>query len=230
VGIATVADSLAAIQQIVYNKKQFTLPDFMAIVRNNFDGHEQLRQEILHNCPHYGNNDDRADRWAVTVADLLFDVVVEVNGAPEYLIVPALYSLHLHFQLGDDFPATPDGRKKGDFLSENQSPTHGADRSGLTALLQSAAKLPNWRTLEGGLNVRLSGKVEPEHFISIMETFFDMGGQHLGVTVIDKEILLDAREYPENYEELCVRITGFSAYFNTLSPEGKQDIINRTDY
>ena len=165
VGIATVADSLTAIQQIVYDEKRFTLPEFMAIVRDNFDGQENLRHEIIHNYPHYGNNNGRADRWAVTVTDLLFDVVAEVERPPEYLIVPALYSLHLHFQLGDDFPATPDGRKKGDFLSENQSPTHGTDRSGLTALLQSAAKLPNWRTLEGGLNVRFSGKMEPEHFI-----------------------------------------------------------------
>jgi len=230
VGIATVADSLAAIKQIVYDEKRFTLPEFIAIVRNNFDGQEKLRNEILHNYPHYGNNDDGADRWAVAVTNLLFDVVEEVKRPPKNLIVPALYSLHLHFQVGDDYPATPDGRKKGDFISENQSPTHGADRTGLTALLQSAAKLPNWRTLEGGLNVRFSGKIEPERLMSMMDTFFDMGGQHLGVTVIDRETLLDAREHPEKHEDLCVRITGFSAYFNTLSPEGKQDIINRTGY
>ena len=230
VGIATVADSLAAIERIVYDEKRLTLPEFMAIVQSDFSGHERLRHEILHHFPHYGNDDDEADRWAVAVTDLLFDVVEAVERPPEYLIVPALYSLHVHFQLGNDFPPTPDGRRKGDFLSENQSPTHGVDRSGLTALLQSASKLPNWRTLEGGLNVRFSGKVEPEHFISMMETFFRMGGQHLGVTVVDREVLLDARQHPENHEDLCVRITGFSAYFNTLSPEGKQDVINRTDY
>lgn len=230
VGIATVADSLAAIEQIVYEEKQFSLVEFMSIVRDDFSGHEKLRNKILHGCPHYGNNDDKVDRWAITMTDLVFDVVDEVECPPEYLAIPALYSLHLHFQHGVNFPATPDGRRKGDFISENQSPTHGADRTGLTALLQSAAKLPNWRTLEGGLNVRLSGKVEPEHFISMMETFFNMGGQHIGVTVIDRDVLLDAREHPQNHTDLCVRITGFSAYFNTLSPDGKQDIINRTEY
>lgn len=230
VGIATVADSLSAIQHIVYDVKRLTLPAFMTIVRNNFDGEEELRSEILHNCPHYGNNDDHADHWAVAVTDLLFDVTRDVERPPENLIVPALYSLHVHCQLGDDYPATPDGRKKGDFVSENQSPTHGADRSGLTALLHSAAKLPNWRTLESGLNVRFLGKLEPEHFMSMADTFFDMGGQHLGVTVVDRETLLDAVAHPEDHEDLCVRITGFSAYFNTLSPEGKQDIIDRTGY
>ena len=206
------------------------LPEFMSIVRNDFAGHEKLRQQILNNCPHYGNNDDKADRWAVAVSNILFDVAEEIEQPPEYVLAPALYSLHLHFQMGVNFPATPDGRRKGEFISENQSPTHGADRSGLTALLQSAAKLPNWRTLEGGLGIRLSGKVEPEHFISTMDTFFEMGGQHLGVTVMDRETLLDARDHPENYTDLCVRITGFSAYFNTLSPDGKEDIIKRTDY
>ena len=229
-GIATAADSLAAIEQMVYSEKRFTLSEFMSIVRDDFAGQEKLRQEILNNCPHYGNNDDRADRWAVAVTNLLFDVSNEMERPPEYLLVPALYSLHLHFQRGLEFPATPDGRRQGEFLSENQSPTHGADRSGLTAMLQSAAKLPNWRTLEGGLGVRFSGKMEPENFISMMDTFFSLGGQQIGVTVVDRDTLLDAREHPENYQDLCVRVTGFSAYFNTLSPDSKQDVINRTDY
>ena len=230
VGIATVADSLAAIEQIIYKERRFTLPELMSIVRSDFVGQERLRQQILHNCPRYGNNDHRADHWAVTVANLAFDVVDKLKRPKEYLLVPALYSLHRHFELGIHFPATPDGRKKGEPLSENQSPSHGADISGLTALLQSAAKLPNWRTLEGGLNVRFSGKVQPEQFTAVMDTFFDMGGQHLGITVVNRDTLLDARDHPENYKDLCVRITGFSAYFNTLSPEEKQDIIDRTDY
>ena len=230
VGIATVADSLSAIKQLVYEEKRLTLPAFMSIVRDNFVGHEELRLQIQRKCPKYGNNDERADRWAVTVSDLLFDVVNEVERPPEYLIVPALYSLHTHCQLGDAYPATPDGRNKGDFLSENQSPTHGADRSGLTALLHSAAKLPNWRTLESGLNIRLLGDLEPGRFMAMADTFFEMGGQHLGVTVVDRETLLHAREHPEEHEDLCVRVTGFSAYFNTLSPQQKQDIIDRTAY
>ena len=97
-------------------------------------------------------------------------------------------------------------------------------------MLHSAAKLPNRRTLESGLNVRFLEKLEPERFMSMVDTFFEMGGQHLGVTLLDRETLLHAREHPEEHEDLCVRVTGFSAYFNTLSPEGKQDVIDRTDY
>lgn len=84
--------------------------------------------------------------------------------------------------------------------------------------------------LESGLNIRFLGKLEGEHFMHMADTFFEMGGQHLGVTVVDRETLLDAREHPEDHEDLCVRITGFSTYFNTLSPEGKQDITDRTGY
>ena len=230
VGIATVADSLAAIEQMVYVENRLTLAEFMAIVRSDFDGQDALRSEILHNCPRYGNNNDNADRWAVAVTDLLFDVVKEVEQPMQNLIVPALYSLHLHSHLGDDYPATPDGRKKGEFLSENQSPTHGADRSGMTALLHSAAKLPNWRTLESGLGVRMHGKLGSEHFLAMTDAFFELGGQHLGVTVVDRETLLRAREHPQEYQDLCVRVTGFSAYFNTLSPQAKQDVIDRTGY
>jgi len=229
-GLATVADSLTAINQLVFEEKRYSLSEFMAIVRNNFEGHDKLRREIWYQFPRYGNDKEAADRWAVAVSDLVMDVVHGTEGEPNYTLIPTIYSGLLHNVLGDAYPATPDGRRRGESISENQSPTHGADVDGVTSCLRSAAKISNWRTVEGGLNLRLVGKLDPERFMALAETFFDLGGQHLGVSLADRDTLLAAVENPEKYRDLEVRVIGYSAFFTGLGEKTQQDIIDRTDH
>ena len=229
-GLATVADSLTAINQLVFEEKRYTLTEFIAIVRNNFEGHDKLRREILYQFPRYGNDKEAADRWAVAVSDLILDVVHDIEPYPNYTLIPSIYSLFFSHKLGDKYPATPDGRKQGESISENQSPTHGADVDGVTSCLRSAAKIPNGRTVESGLNLRLVGKLDPERFMALAETFFDLGGQHLGVSLTDRDSLLAAVENPEEHLDLEVRVTGYSAFFTGLGEKTQQDIIDRTDH
>ncbi len=129
-----------------------------------------------------------------------------------------------------DIPATPNGRKSGTAISENQSPTYGCDKKGITALLCSVSKLPFKRTGAGGLNLTFSSKVNPEILSALIQGYFKMGGIHVGISVVDKEVLRDAMKHPEKYPTLTVRLYGFSEYFISL-PEWQQlAVINRTDY
>ena len=129
-----------------------------------------------------------------------------------------------------DIGATPDGRKYGTPISENQSPTYGADKSGITALFNSLSKLPLDRNVTGGLYVTFSQNMTPDILKALVVTYFKNGGFHVGITVVDKEVLKDAIKNPDKYQSLTVRLYGFSEYFVSLAPWQQVAIINRTKY
>ena len=229
-GVATVANSLVAIDELVFAQRRFGLPEFLAIVRNGFLGHEDLRHEIRTRLPKYGNGHRGADGLARRVCDIAQDALDQAPNPHGHLLTSGIYSLHCHINWGQELPATPDGRLRGEPISENQSPVHGTDREGLTALLASVAALPLERTTTGGLNVRLAGTPEPEMVPELVETFFALGGVHIGFTFVDRDTLLAAQARPDEFRTLCVRITGFSEYFVALSPEAQADVIARTEH
>ena len=229
-GIATVADSLMVIQKLVFEDRRFTLSKFIDLVRADFADCELLRQEILHRIPRFGNDHPKADRLAHQVARIAFAALDAADNPDRHLLFPALYSLHHHIHWGGELPATPDGRRAGEPLSENQSPVHGSDQQGISALLASVARLPHQQAPMGGLNVRFGGKMPRRHFTALLDTFFSLGGVTIGYTQVDRATLLAAREHPERHRDLCVRVTGFSEYFVSLSPQSQQDIIERTEY
>ena len=146
------------------------------------------------------------------------------------MIVPSFYSLERDNSWAEEIPATPDGRRNGSPISENQSPTYGADKNGLTALLCSVAKLPFTKTGAGGLNVTFSSRVTPEILGALVEGYFEQGGFHIGISVIDREVLKDAMLRPEKYPALTVRLYGFSEYFISLPRWQQLAVLNRTAY
>lgn len=229
-GLATVADSLTAIRQLVFEEKRLTLPQMVEILDADFVGHESLREEIIHRLPKFGNDLDEVDSVARQVGDIVCDAVDAARHPGGHLLFPALYSLYLQVPWGGDLTATPDGRRRGEPFSENQSPVHGADRQGITALLKSVARLPHHRTVMGGLNLVFGGHLPPATFIAMVDSFFALGGVHLGLTLVDRKALIDARKNPKQHPSLCVRVTGFSEYFVALSPAIQDDVIARTGY
>lgn len=229
-GVATTANSLMAIQTLVFEEGRFSLPEFLAIVFDGFAGHEDLRQEIVNAFAKYGNDEPQADALAREVCEIGLDALEAAPNPDGLLLLPSIYSLYCHIGWGQQLPATPDGRLPGEPISENQSPVHGTDRAGLTALLRSVAHLPLERTPTGGLNLKLAFRPEPETALQLAESFFAMGGIHLGFTFVDRATLLAAQANPAAYRGLCVRITGFSEFFAALSPAGQADVIARTEY
>jgi len=155
-GLATIADSLYALNRLVFVEQRVSLASFVAIVASDFAQHEALRQEVLL-FPKFGNDVDEADQWATAAAHSLCDAL-ESQDAPG-IRYGGFFSLVSHVSYGHDLPATPDGRLAGTPISENQSPVVGMDRAGPTALLKSVAKLPFRRGPGGGLNIRLSRSV-----------------------------------------------------------------------
>jgi formate C-acetyltransferase len=226
-GIGTMADSLMALEIL---SKRYKYGEIKEILKDDFNGHEELRQEIIRDFPKYGNGDESVDSKAATIGNLLIDAFEEAAREEGYLAMPSFYSLTLHRDYGLRIGATPNGRKAGTPISENQSPTYGADHHSPTALLQSVAALPLNRCICGGLNLKFGFKPSAETLEAMMKSYFAMGGQHLGFTMVSRETLEKARQHPEEYKTLLVRKTGFSEYFIALSPAEQQDMIDRTEY
>ena len=226
-GIGTMADSMVALEKL---RERYNYAEIKEILRSDYDGHEALRQEIIRDFPKYGNGDKTVDSKAAEIGNLLIDVFEEAAREEGFLAMPSFYSLTLHRDYGLRIGATPNGRKAGTPISENQSPTYGADHHSPTALLESVASLPLKRCICGGLNLKFGFKPSEETLEAMMKSYFAMGGQHLGFTMVSRETLEKARQHPEEYRTLLVRKTGFSEYFIALSPAEQQDMIDRTEY
>ena len=225
-GVATLGDSFMILDKLVFNEKRFSYNEFMKILKNNFENHEELRREIL-GYTRFGNDTD-ADKYTVMAADLFLNAVDELELKENYYAIPGFYSLERDNTW--KVKATPDGRKDDEPFSENQSPTYGADKNGITSLLKSLSKLPFDRTATGGLNLTFSQSVSVDTLKALAISYFQLGGIHMGISIADANTLKDAMKNPDKYKSLTVRLYGFSEYFVSL-PEWQQlAILRRTQY
>lgn len=238
-GIATAGDSLYAIDRLVFREKRLTLVQLRDILKNNWAGSELLQAEVCNTFPKFGNDSDEADQYTVRLARLFVEEVQKqspIAGEPEgydRLLFPTFYSLVNAVDYGRVTAASANGRAAGDMISENQSPTYGAAVKGPTAFLNSVAKLPFDYTAGGGLNFSIqpqfvAGEKGTENLETLIRGYFGQGGLHMQVMIMDESQLEDAVEHPEQHRDLLVRVTGYSAYFVTLSPDEQQEIIRRT--
>jgi formate C-acetyltransferase len=139
-----------------------------------------------------------------------------------------------HIRFGREIGATPDGRRAGEPISENTSPSPGACVNGLTAMLRSVAKLPLTRIHSGALNVRLrpnwfAGEEGLTRLADVLRAYFDLGGLQVQLSLVDVETLRDAQRHPERHRDLMVRITGYSAAFVDMTPSAQDEIIRREE-
>ena len=227
-GIATVGDSLMVLDKLVFRGGQYRYREFMQILASDWQDREVLRQQILQ-LTRFGN-DSPADDYTVLAANLYLEAVKQLRLQPNVWAVPGFYSLERDNTWADQVGATPDGRKAGTPFSENQSPTYGADKRGITALLQSVAKLPLDQTVTGGMNLTFYQNQSWDIYRDLITGFFRLGGLHVGITVADRDTLLDAMAHPEKHPTLTVRLYGFSEYFVSLPSWQQQAILDRTGY
>lgn len=236
VGTATVGDSLAAIDQLVFREKRVTMEELLRALDDDFEGQEPLRQLLINHAPKYGNDDDRADAWARLAAEIYCQ---EVGKYPSYRggrYQPGLYSVTMHIVFGLLVGATPDGRHARTTLSPGVSPAHGRDQHGPTAALRSASKL-NQRLVGNGLalNQRINPKgLAGPHGAGILDGllggYLALGGMQLQWEIVDRATLLAAQERPEEYRDLVVRVAGYSALFTDLSRAVQDEMINRMEH
>ena len=234
-GIATMADSLAAIEQVVFQQKKTTLAALREALKANFDGYEALRADLLA-APKYGNNLDFVDKYAVWFVECharIFSRYKTRDGGGIYL---AIASNVQNISAGLEVAATPDGRLNGTPLSDAASPMHGRDRDGPTTAFHSLAK-PDY-TLAGAGTV-VNQKIQPGDvprspkracLSALIRAYFQMGGQEVQINSISREMLRDAMMHPDEYRDLVVRVSGFSAYYISLDQTVQEDILMRTEH
>lgn len=235
VGFATAVDSLCAIRTLVFTQKELTLAAFLDIIKSNFAGEEPLRQWLVNKASHYGNDDPAADEMAKWLADSLRKLFRESKLLAGKIMMPGTFSYINHAALGAQAGASFDGRPKGFSYSDGCGPVQGRDIKGPTAMVLS---LTSWdqSAYLGGMVVNM--KFSPEHlkpgmsdsFIEILRAFMERGGIEMQVNVVDRQMLQDAYDHPENHGDILVRVGGYSDYFVRLKDELKLEIIARTEY
>ncbi|MBW6478388.1 MAG: glycyl radical protein [Bacteroidales bacterium] len=235
VGLGSITDNLSAIKKWVFDEKLLSMDELREVLSGNFEGHEKLRHRLIHDTPHWGNNDDKADRFAVDVFNSFYN---SVNGRPTYR--GGVFRINMlpttcHVYFGERIGAMPDGRLAGEPLSEGISPVQGCDINGPTAVVLSAAKIDHIKT--GG--TLLNQKFAPEFFkndealqkiCDYIRAWFRLDGHHIQFNVINAETLKDAQKHPEKHRDLIVRVAGYSDYFNDLGESLQNEIIKRTQH
>lgn len=235
VGTGTMADSLAAIKKLVYDDKTISLSELVDALNADFEGHERIRQLMRNRMPKWGNGDDYVDTLAHDVVDMFADELAlhhDDNGVP---YAANMIPTTTHIWFGDLTAATPDGRHARAPLSEGISPVQGMDRNGPTAAVRSMARLDHARCAGTLFNMKfhpsaLSGEEGLENFAQLIRTYFKMGGHHVQFNVLSTETLRAAQENPQDYQDLIVRVAGYSDYFVRLSHDLQNEIISRAEH
>lgn len=235
--VANLADSMAAVKKLVFEEERIGRAELLEALRNNFDGQEVMRAMLLNKCEKYGNDVDWVDELGVKWAEYFnrsLGAHTNYRGGKYHT---GMYTVSAHVPMGEQVGAAPDGRRAGEPLADGgMSPAYGRDIAGPTAVLKSVSKLDKKLTTNGGL---LNMKFLPEFFqtdqgidkfAGFLRTFVDLEIPHIQFNVVRKEDLLAARENPEQYRSLTVRVAGYTAYFTELADELQNEIIARTSY
>ncbi|MBU5365566.1 glycyl radical protein [Enterococcus devriesei] len=245
VGIANMADSLAAIKQLVFDEEKVTPNELWEALITDYASErgQEIQQMILHDVPKYGNDDDRVDQLITAAYDSYIDEIAKYpntrygRGPIGGIRYSGTSSISANVGQGKATMATPDGRNAWVPLAEGCSPSHNMDKNGPTAVLKSVSKLRTEDILGG---VLLNQKVNPQtlakeedkqKLIMLLRAFFNkLHGYHIQYNVVSRETLIDAQEHPEKHRDLIVRVAGYSAFFNVLSKATQDDIIERTEH
>lgn len=236
VGLATAADSLAAIKKLVFDENKLTMKDLVEALDTDFEGKEVLRQTLINGAPKYSTDNDYADTIARDVAAIYCREVSKYRNTRRGIYRPGLYSVSANVPFGFNVGALPNGRKAKAPLSDGVSPSHGTERRGPTAIVKSVAKLDHTAVTNGTqLNMKFSPRVlsDPKgkrSLAALIRTFFDLGGWHVQFNVVSADTLRAAQTDPDAYRWLIIRVAGYSAFFVELDKGVQDDIIDRTEY
>ncbi len=236
VALATAADSLAAVKKLVYDTRQVTWDQLLAAIAANYEGHEALRQALLNRAPKYGNDDPYVDALARELSRYWTEEVFKHVSPTGKRYRGGYLSWNYWIAYAPSTAATPDGRRRGQYLSNAVCPVNGADRQGPTAVIKSVGAL-GLETAPNGASHTMSFSpsllVDPEQrqkLAALLRAYGRVGGTCLQVNVIDADTLREAQKHPDEYRNLLVRVTGYNAYFAGLGKEIQDEIIARESH
>ncbi len=237
VALATAADSLAAVRKLVYDEGTVTMEELVQALDANFEGYEPLRQTLLNKAPKYGNDETYADELARQISQFwTSEAFKHVTPETDKRYRSGYLSWNYWVSYAPTTGATPDGRKRGQFLSNGVCPVNGADRLGPTAVIKSVGHL-GMETAPNGASHTMSFSPDllrnPENRLklaALLRAYGQVGGTCLQVNVISPDTLRAAQKDPDTYSNLLVRVTGYNAYFVMLSREIQDEIIARESH
>jgi formate C-acetyltransferase len=236
VALATAADSLAAVKKLVYEEGQVPMGELLEALKANLEGHESLRQTLLNKAPKYGNDDAYADEIAREVSRFWTEEVFRHTSPTGKRYRGGYLSWNYWVAYAPTTAATPDGRRRGQFLSNAVCPVNGVDRKGPTAVIKSVGHLgletaPNGASHTISLSPSLMRSAEQrQKLMALLRAYDKVGGTCLQVNVIDADTLRQAQKHPDEYRNLLVRVTGYNAYFVGLGKEIQDEIISRESH
>lgn len=248
-GTITAGDSLAAIEYLIFKKKLLTAQQLFHALKTDFEDMtttptgEDIRQILLNRAPKFGNDIDDADKWSQAIAEYIGSTYQKDFRNSRYGKgpTPSCYAYSQspvtgNIAFGSFIGATPDGRKSGAPVNNGISPSNGAEKSGPTAAVNSVGKMPsiwfqkgaifNMRLLPGSL-LTAGGR---QRVTALIKTLFLKYGLHVQFNVVGSETLRDAQTHPENYQDLMVRVSGYSALFTPLDRKVQEDVIQRVEF
>ena len=244
IGIANMADSLAAVKKLVFDEKKITPAELWDAILDDFTDpkNAKIQDMLINEAPKYGNDDDSVDLLVVEAYDSYLDEIEKypntrhLRGPIGGIRYAGTSSISANVGQGKGTMATPDGRKAHEPLAEGCSPAHNADKNGPTAVFKSVSKLRTEK-ITGG--VLLNQKMTPQMLSTeenkqklemLISAYFNrLHGYHVQYNIVSRETLIDAQIHPENHRDLIVRVAGYSAFFNVLSRKTQDDIIGRTE-
>jgi pyruvate formate-lyase/glycerol dehydratase family glycyl radical enzyme len=235
VGVANVADSLAAIKKVVFDDKKIALTQLVEALKNNYDSADEIRNLLL-DAPKYGNDLDYVDTIARDVANMYMDEIVKYQDFRGGKFQPGFTAVTANISLGHDVGASPEGRKARVPLAEGISPVSGREKKGPTAVMKSVTKLDIVKMTNGHiLNIKLHSNLFKNNdgitaLKSLIKGYHALGGMHIQFNTISAKVLKNAQINPQEYKDLVIRVAGYSAFFVELSKEVQNTIIRRTEH
>jgi formate C-acetyltransferase len=226
-----------AIKKVVFGDRRFTLAQLKEAMDANWQGHEIIRQVML-NQEKFGNDLDGVDEMYVQVADQVLDTLEHKRNIKGFTFRPSLFQYMGHTYAGPMMGATPDGRRAEEPLAHGCNPMHGRNVAGITATANSLIKVNFARFQGGSLQIELQpkffdGKDNIGSFIEkFSSSYMQNGGVQINLNVIDLHMLEDAIVHPEKpeYQDIVVKVTGYSAHFVLLDREFQKEFVARVNY
>lgn len=247
-GTISAGDSMTAIEYLVFDKKIITMEQLLHACSTNFQDDTtsptgaEIQMMMKNKVPKFGNDDDYADKWVVAIEEYIGSSLRYNYKSSKYGKgpVPCCFSYSQtpvtgNISFGSRVGATPDGRSAGTPVNNGVSPANGSERNGATAACNSVGKIPTIWDQKGNIfNMRLSPSAiateeSRKKIVSMMRAFFDKDGEQIQFNVTDNETLRKAQKNPEDYSDLMVRVSGYSALFTSLGESAQNDVINRTE-
>ncbi|NSK19842.1 glycyl radical protein [Dorea formicigenerans] len=247
-GTISAGDALTGIEYLVFDKKILTMEQLLHACATNFEDEsttptgKEIQMIMKNKVPKFGNDDDYADKWVVAIEEYVGHSLNHDYKSSKYGKgpVPCCFAYSQtpvtgNISFGSRIGATPDGRSAGEPVNNGVSPANGSERNGATAACNSVAKIPTIYDQKGNIfNMRLASSTianqeSRQKILDMMRALFDKDAEQIQFNVVDNEVLKEAQKRPEDFPDLMVRVSGYSALFTSLGVACQNDVINRTE-